>query len=124
MRYAPGAMRPEGGAMTDNRQVEAAWTYHNSTKHSYQSVRSSRHSLDFSNQPIPFKIYKTLEPIPLPRELQAVPMRALKTIAASPSGMAGDCIPDLSAIAMLLYLSAGITRERHVGDWERSEERR
>ncbi|MEK7203972.1 MAG: SagB family peptide dehydrogenase [candidate division NC10 bacterium] len=104
--------------MTDNRTVEAAWTYHNGTKHSYQSVRSSRHSLDFSNQPIPFKIYKTLEPIPLPRELTAVTMPVLGAIAASPSGMAGDCIPDLPAIAMLLYLSAGITRERRVGDWE------
>src|SRR5574341_187924 len=118
MPYALCPMRLKGGMMTENLKVEAAWTYHNGTKHSYQSVRSSRHSLDFSNQPTPFKIYKTLEPIPLPRELQAVPMRALKTIAASPSGMAGDCIPDLSAIAMLLYLSAGITRERHVGDWE------
>jgi SagB-type dehydrogenase family enzyme len=104
--------------MTDNRTVEAAWTYHNGTKHSYQSVRSSRHSLDFSNQPIPFKIYKTLEPIPLPRELTAVTMPALGAIAASPSGMAGDCIPDLPAIAILLYLGAGITRERRVGDWE------
>jgi len=104
--------------MAENLKVEAAWTYHNGTKHSYQSVRSSRHSLDFSNQPIPFKIYKTLEPIPLPRELTAVTMPALGAIAASPSGMAGDCIPDLPAIAILLYLGAGITRERRVGDWE------
>src|SRR5574341_811798 len=92
MPYALCPMRLKGGMMTENLKVEAAWTYHNGTKHSYQSVRSSRHSLDFSNQPTPFKIYKTLEPIPLPRELQAIPM--------------------------LLYLSAGITRERHVGDWE------
>lgn len=111
--------------MADNRKVGAAWTYHNGTKHSYQSVRSSRHSLDFSNQPIPFKIYKTLEPIPLPGPspmgrvpLTAVTMPAIGAIAASPSGVAGDCIPDLPAITMLLYLSAGITRERRVGDWE------
>src|SRR3990172_2248477 len=130
MPHALCAMRPkgrraagrwdacEGWVMTENLKVEAAWTYHNGTKHSYQSVRSSRHSLDFSNQPIPFKIYKTLEPIPLPRELTAVTMPALGAIAASPAGMAGDCIPDLPAIAMLLYLSAGIPRERRVGDWE------
>jgi len=104
--------------MTENRQGEAAWIYHNGTKHSYQSVQSSRHSLDFSNQPLPFKIYKTLEPIPLPRELTSVPMPVLRALAASASGMAGDCIPDLHAIAMILYLSAGITRERKVGDWE------
>lgn len=105
-------------AMTENRNVEAAWTYHNGTKHSYQSVRSSRHSMDFSNQPLPFKIYKALEPIPIPRELTSVTMPALRAIAASASGTAGDCIPDLHAIAMILYLSAGITRDRKVGDWE------
>jgi SagB-type dehydrogenase family enzyme len=113
MRYAV-----EGWVMTENRMVEAAWTYHNGTKHSYQSVRSSRHSLDFSNQPIPFKIYKTLEAIPLPRELTAVTMPALRAIAASASATYGDCLPDLHAIAMILYLSAGITRDRKVGDWE------
>jgi len=104
--------------MTENQKVEAAWTYHNGTKHSYQSIRSSRHYLDFSNQPVPFKIYKTLEAIPLPRELTAVTMPALRAIAASASGTYGDCIPDLQALAMILYLSAGITRERRVGDWE------
>ena len=78
-------MHVKGGVMTENLNVEAAWTYHNGTKHSHQSVRSSRHSLDFSNQPIPFKFYKTLEPIPLPRELTTVTMPALGAIAASAS---------------------------------------
>jgi SagB-type dehydrogenase family enzyme len=118
MPYALCAVRLKGGVMTENRTVEAAWSYHNGTKHSYQSVRSNRHFLDFSNQPIPFKIYKTLEPIPLPRELTAVTMPALRAIAASPFGTAGDCIPDLPAMAMILYLSGGITRDRKVGDWE------
>lgn len=51
-----------------NSDTRAAWTYHNATKHALERVRSSRHSLDWPNQPLPFKIYTTLEPLPLPRE--------------------------------------------------------
>jgi len=41
-----------------NRDLEAAWEYHERTKHSVQSVRSSRHFLDWRTQPLPFKIYR------------------------------------------------------------------
>ncbi|HEV8385684.1 MAG TPA: hypothetical protein VGQ11_12495 [Candidatus Acidoferrales bacterium] len=51
-----------------NGDIQAAWGYHNATKHSYESVRTSRHILDWKNYPRPFKIYSALEPIPLPRE--------------------------------------------------------
>ena len=57
--------------MTDNRNLEAAWSYHNGTKHSYASVRSNPLFLDWANQPSPFKIYATLEPLPLPRACRA-----------------------------------------------------
>jgi len=50
----------------NNRDVQATWHYHEGTKHSFQSVHSSQHFLDFENQPLPFKIYSGLEPIPLP----------------------------------------------------------
>ena len=56
--------------MPDNHDSEVALNYHNATKHSYASVRNNQHSLDFNNQPIPFKIYPTLEPSPLPAELR------------------------------------------------------
>jgi len=55
--------------MTDNRNLEATWSYHNATKHSYASVRSNPHFLDWDNQPSPFKIYPSLEPAPLPLSL-------------------------------------------------------
>ena len=38
--------------MIDN--PEAAWTYHEATKHSYSSIRSQPHFLDWSNQPLAF----------------------------------------------------------------------
>ncbi len=45
----------------NNRDVQATWHYHEGTKHSFQSVHSSQHFLDFENQPLPFKIYSGLE---------------------------------------------------------------
>jgi SagB-type dehydrogenase family enzyme len=97
--------------MTDNRNLEAAWSYHNGTKHSYASVRSNPHFLDWDNQPSPFKIYPSLEPAPLPREVRQTGIAALSTI--SESILPGtNSAPDLEALAQLLYLSAGITRHR------------
>jgi SagB-type dehydrogenase family enzyme len=95
----------------DNQNLDAALTYHNATKHSYVSVRSNQHSLDFNNQPIPFKIYPTLNPSPLPAEVRQTGVAALSAISeiVPPQTAAA---PDLEAIAQLLYLSAGITRHR------------
>ncbi|MFQ5827780.1 MAG: hypothetical protein ACE5JD_01300 [Candidatus Methylomirabilia bacterium] len=45
----------------DNRLLDATWTYHDGTKHSYESVRTNAHFLDWPNQPLPFKVYSTLE---------------------------------------------------------------
>ena len=56
--------------MTDKRNPEVAWTYHNATKHSYTSIRTNPHFMDWSNQPLPFKIYPTLEPLRLPAEVR------------------------------------------------------
>lgn len=43
--------------------------YHGATKHSRRSVATSRHWLDWSNKPLPFKVYTTLEPIAPPEDL-------------------------------------------------------
>ena len=97
--------------MPDNRNSEVAPNYHNATKHSYASVRNNQHSLDFNNQPIPFKIYPTLEPSPLPAEVRQTGVAALSAISEIVPPQT-DAAPDLEAIAQLLYLSAGITRHR------------
>ena len=97
--------------MPCNRDSEVALHYHNATKHSYASVRNNQHSLDFNNQPIPFKIYPTLEPSPLPAEVRQSGVAALSAISETVTAQT-DATPDLEAIAQLLYLSAGITRHR------------
>jgi SagB-type dehydrogenase family enzyme len=49
--------------------ADEARRYHEATKHSFVSVRTSGHRLDWDNRPHPFKEYPGLEPLPLPPEL-------------------------------------------------------
>jgi SagB-type dehydrogenase family enzyme len=97
--------------MTDNRNSEAAWNYHEATKHSYTSIRTNPHFMDWSNQPLPFKIYPTLLPMRLPDQLRQSGVAALSAIAERIPPLA-NAAPDREAVAQLLYLSAGITRKR------------
>ena len=95
-----------------NREIEAAWNYHNGTKHSYQSIRTNRHYLDWENQPMPFKIYSNLEPIPLPQHLSSSGMPALEAISLSAIARSERSPADSQTLAEMLFLSAGITRRR------------
>ena len=97
--------------MTLNRNLEAAWKYHDATKHSYASVHNNLHFLDWTNQPLPFKVYTALEPLALPREARQTGVAALSAIAES-IRLGSSAVPDLEALAQLLYLTAGITRHR------------
>jgi SagB-type dehydrogenase family enzyme len=97
--------------MTEKSNSDAAWKYHEATKHSYTSIRTNAHYMDWSNQPLPFKIYPTLEPMRLPSEMRQSCVAALSAIAESVPAQT-SAAPDLEAVAQLLYLSAGITRRR------------
>jgi SagB-type dehydrogenase family enzyme len=102
-----------------NRDTQAIVEYHEATKHSEWSIRSSQHGLDWENQPLPFKIYPDLEPIPLSGDFADRNVPALDAIAQDPeatSGAAVERIPDLASLSRILFLSAGITkRKRHPG---------
>jgi len=98
--------------MTTNSDLTATWTYHNSTKHSLQSVRSSRHYLDWNNQPLAFKVYSTLAPLPLPQDFPPVALSALSAIADRNERQEQESTPTLLTLATLLFLSAGITKRR------------
>jgi SagB-type dehydrogenase family enzyme len=104
-------MAPQIGRMPDPRNAELAWRYHNATKHSYASVRANPHFLDFANQPLPFKIYPALEPMRLPDEMRQTGVAALSAVAESVPPETNAAL-DLPEVANLLYLSAGITRQR------------
>ena len=99
-----------------NDEVSATWRYHNGTKHSYQSVRSSRHVLDWANQPIPYKIYSSLQPILLPSDFPLSGVSALDAIVGGRQPPAGERLPDLATLARLCFFSNGVTRRiRHAG---------
>ncbi len=112
--------------MICNHETAAGWAYHDGTKHSFRSVRDNAHFLDWPNKPLPFKIYTTLDPIELPREVAPLDMPALEAISQGewgaeektifpiphspfPTPEATD-VPDLKDLAQILYYSAGITR--------------
>lgn len=95
-----------------NRQIDAAWVYHNGTKHSYQSVRANPHYLDFENQPVSFKIYSELEPIALPAHLSSSGMPSLSAISAVAARRDRQASPSKQTLAEILFLCAGITKRR------------
>jgi SagB-type dehydrogenase family enzyme len=96
----------------NNRDIQATWKYHDGTKHSYWSVRNNPHFLDWSNRPQPFKIYPTIEPLPLPRDVPQAGVTALSAISVSVPSAGGDSVPDLQDLARILFFSAGITKQR------------
>src|SRR5207245_7322129 len=65
----------------------AARADHEATKHSLVRLRASRHRLDWSNQPLPDKVYRTLAPHPegtrLPREFRPSERPALDVIRSA-----------------------------------------
>src|ERR1700730_17376031 len=96
----------------NNREIQAAWAYHNATKHSTESVRSNPHYLDWENQPLSFKIYSELQPIPLPEHLSSAPLPSLEAISAIEAPAEKEALPSIQTMAEIFYLSAGITRRR------------
>ncbi len=98
--------------MSDNRNTEAAWHYHDLTKHSYWSIRASPHYLDWANKPSPFKIYPDIGPIPLPRTLVQTLAPAVEVVASTGGAFTAERSPDLARLASILYYSAGVTKHR------------
>jgi SagB-type dehydrogenase family enzyme len=98
--------------MMKNRDTDATWKYHEATKHSYWSIRTNAHFLDWLNRPLPFKIYPTIEPLSLPRDVPQTGVAALSAISDPMRSTSGDSAPDLNDLSRILYFSAGITKER------------
>ncbi|HEY7546369.1 MAG TPA: SagB family peptide dehydrogenase, partial [Blastocatellia bacterium] len=94
-----------------NQQTESAWKYHDLTKHSYWSVRTQAHYLDWKNQPNPFKFYPTIEPVKLSPELLQTGAPALAAIAATTID-ADQSKPTIDQLAAILFYSAGVTKKK------------
>lgn len=98
--------------MTSNGQIDLAWRYHDQTKHSYSSIRTSPHYLDWSNQPAPFKIYPSIHPLALPVEFALTGVRALDAVASTGVSASVVVKPTFEQLASLLLYSAGVTKEK------------
>jgi SagB-type dehydrogenase family enzyme len=96
----------------NNPDIQAAWKYHDSTKHSYWSIRNNPHFLDWENRPQPFKIYPEIAPFPLPRDVPQTGLAVLSAISEPMPSSRADSVPDLQDLARILYFSAGITKQR------------
>src|SRR5579862_9154012 len=95
-----------------NNDIQAAWEYHDGTKRSYWSIRNNPHFLDRADRPHPFKIYPTVEPLPLPREVPQTGVAALSSISEPLPSSGADSVTDVQDPARILYFSAGITKQR------------
>ena len=51
-----------------NEETERLFGYHHATKHTYQSIRTNAHYLDWKNQPDPFRSYEGAPSIMLPSD--------------------------------------------------------
>jgi SagB-type dehydrogenase family enzyme len=96
----------------NNREIQAAWKYHDGSKHSYWSIRNHPHFLDWANRPLPFKIYPKIEPLPLPRDVPQTGVAVLSAISEAVPPSLGDSVPSVQDLARLLHFSAGITKQR------------
>lgn len=85
--------------------------YHQTTKHSWWSVRRRAQPLDWANRPGPFKRYRGLTPIPLPTAWPA-DLHPAATVLSQGRGP-GDVRVDAAVLAKLLFCAAGVTRQLH-----------
>ena len=83
--------------------------FHDETAHSPYSVRTGGHTLEWDIKPFPFKVYTDVPAIPLSREVDVVAMPTLEALATA--GPAAGRLT-LSALATLLYYSAGVTKKK------------
>ncbi|MBI4081875.1 MAG: SagB/ThcOx family dehydrogenase [Candidatus Lambdaproteobacteria bacterium] len=95
-----------------NRAIEAAYAYHNATKHSYRSVRMDTHRLDLETYPLLFKVYPGLRPIELSRDVLPLSSPALEAVGLGETSPSAPRVPAVKELATLLYYAAGVTRKR------------
>ena len=106
-----------------NQQTATARAFHDATKYvaviddqgQEQSLMGTAPNLeeaiwqeDWSLEPLAFKIYETIEPIPLPREFAPSTIPALEAIARTGAEPQGERIPTLNDVARIALLSNGL----------------
>ena len=73
-----------------NKETERLFAYHHATKHSYHTVRTNAHFLDWRNQPDPFRTYEGATLVTLPAEPDFPVTGTFATMAALVKGIRTD----------------------------------
>lgn len=92
-----------------NHEIEAAWHYHNGTKHPNGMLLNRFHVYHPSHRPTPYKIYKNVSQIDIPLDKTPIGISALDAI--STEYIDSNITPDLDALGRILYFSSGITKK-------------
>src|SRR2546425_13328417 len=96
---------PASTRSSQNHDLAYALNYHESTKHSEVSLRTSGHYLDWANKPSQFKLYEHLTSTSLPKnfpQLAAKPLMSTSELSLQTRPMNIG----LTELAQLLYFSA------------------
>src|SRR5260370_31043777 len=99
---------PEISVELSNDDIEAARVYHEVTKHSYTSVRSGGHLLDWDNKPLPYKIYPSAAAVALRRDLALPASPAIAAISAALPDSASRSL-SLDSLTRILFCAGGLT---------------
>jgi SagB-type dehydrogenase family enzyme len=108
---------------SDNRDPAVAWRFHDATK--YRAARDENGAEwfamgtpphveppiwqeDWSLEPYPFKVYETLPPLEIPRDLAPSPRPALQAIGRTGAEADATALPDRAALARIGLLSNGL----------------
>lgn len=110
-----------------NMETSYAWQFHDGTKYVAVMDEAGENLVDVvmgappdrgpamgeqdpALEPFPYKVYETLQPIPLPTDFPPTTMHALDAIAATGGLAVDEAMPDLAAIARVCLLSNGILK--------------
>ena len=94
-----------------NKDIKYALEYHQETKHSEVSIRSSNHYLDWDNKPKPFKFYTSLPSEALPVDFPIPSLNVITMKDTSQIPFPVDTKIDIKLLSSLLFFSSGITRQ-------------
>ncbi|SRR5579885_14008 len=93
-----------------NYETEAAWKYHNGTKHPNGTLLSRFHTYHPASRPIPYKIYKNARQIRLDLDKQSGRVSALEAISRNTPHTDAKFVPGIDILSKILYFSGGITK--------------
>ncbi|MDE2588337.1 MAG: hypothetical protein KGL95_01555, partial [Patescibacteria group bacterium] len=92
-----------------NYETEAAWEYHNGTKHPNGILLDRFHTYHPAKRPSPYKRYRNARQIKLSLDKHSSGISALDAISGSIK-QDKDIVLDINLLSSILYFSGGITK--------------